>query len=123
MRCSRSSAAAAWVSARTPNAPAAHSPRPGMPRRDGAARDLHDRRVAALLEQEARGGAEERERPAHRHRRPVLEAARPGLGERAAAERPGAAAAVGRRGVDDEVDAAVAPRDVLAARRARTPGR
>ena len=45
------------------------------------------------------------------------------VGDRAAAERAAALAAVGRSGVDDEVDAALRGGCLLEHRRARLPGR
>jgi uncharacterized membrane protein len=101
--CSRNSEAAAWVRARTPNAPAAHSPRPGIPRRA-------EPPVTWTI---VGTSAEKTERAAYRQRRPVVEARWCRVCERASTERARAAAAVRRRGVDREVDAAVTRTEVL----------
>ena len=75
------------------------------PRR--SAGDLHQRRCPALREREASAGGQEREGRAGRCRRPRVKAAEVGLGNRAAAEGPGAIAAVCGGGVHHEVDATV----------------
>ena len=107
MPCSRSSSAAACVIAL--HAERAGGPEPaaggGAARR--AAGRLDHRRGRPLLEQEGARGREERERGAGRGGGPGVERLRRRAGDRPAAERAAAIAAVGCRGVDDEVDGAV----------------
>jgi EmrB/QacA subfamily drug resistance transporter len=76
----------------------------------GAAGDLDQRRRPALVGEDRGGAGQERERRAAGRNGPRVEGVRGGRGDRAASERPGARAAVRRRGVDHEVDAAVGRR-------------
>ena len=107
MPCSRSSSAAAWVIA-------LHAERAGSPEAapgGGAARRaagcLDHRCGRALLEQERAGRREEGEGGAGRGGGPGIERLGRGACDRAAAERAAAVAAVGCRGVEDEIDRAV----------------
>ena len=107
MPCSRSSSAAAWVIALTPNAPAAQSPRPGGGAARRAAGCLNHRCGRALLEQEGAGRREEGEGGAGGGGGPGIERLGRSACDRPAAERAAAIAAVGCRGVEDEIDRAV----------------
>ena len=73
----------------------------------GAARHLDHRRGSILGDEKGTGGREERERGACGCRGPRFVRVGSCLRDRPAAERPAAIAAVGRGGVDDEIDAAV----------------
>ena len=123
MPCSRSSSAAACVialhaeRARGPEA----APGGGAARR--AAGRLDHRRGRALLEQERAGRGEEREGGAGRGGGPGVERLGRRACDRPAAERAAAIAAVGCRGVEDEIDRAVRPPLPARAPRARSPGR
>lgn len=88
-------------------------PTPGHSTASGTTGHLDNRGWSTLRAHEARARTEKTERATRRQRRPVVEARWYRVCERASTERARAAAAVRRRGVDREVDAAVPRTEVL----------
>ena len=102
----RSSSAAALVIARTPNDPAAHRPRPAVARR--VEPPVTCTRVAGRACLIAnRPLADRNEKAARPAPLPTIKAVKVGLGNRTAAERPGASAAVCSGRVQHELDPSV----------------